>query len=193
MGSMPLHIFVEQLIHPLQAQFHELTPMGSARLGIAADDFIEELDSLLEVPLLEDLLAGIGTIWFGIEEPPWQYIVFDGKSLATVEGPGHDGGALGRLHQFEEARIPPRNGVQKQLRKPGIYPFGWTSFGVTLGSPGIYTFSWTSFGVTLTHSGVPIEIVSKVILRHVNLSTTQRYLGTVSDVEAMRWIDNLYG
>lgn len=26
-----------------------------------------------------------------------------------------------------------------------------------------------------------------------NLSTTQRYLGTVSDVEAMRWIDNLYG
>ena len=33
----------------------------------------------------------------------------------------------------------------------------------------------------------------KVILRHANLSTTQRYLGTVSDVEAMRWIDNLYG
>jgi hypothetical protein len=27
-----------------------------------------------------------------------------------------------------------------------------------------------------------------VILRHANLSTTQRYLGTVSDVEAMRWI-----
>ena len=42
-------------------------------------------------------------------------------------------------------------------------------------------------------SGVPIEIVSKVILRHANVSTTQRYLGTVSDVEAMRWIDNLYG
>ncbi len=44
-----------------------------------------------------------------------------------------------------------------------------------------------------SRSGVPIEIVSKVILRHSNLSTTQRYLGTVSDVEAMRWIDNLYG
>jgi integrase len=44
-----------------------------------------------------------------------------------------------------------------------------------------------------SRSGVPIEIVSKVILRHANLSTTQRYLGTVSDVEAMRWIDNLYG
>jgi integrase/recombinase XerD len=41
-------------------------------------------------------------------------------------------------------------------------------------------------------SGVPIEIVSKVILRHSNLSTTERYLGKISDVEAMKWIDNLY-
>ena len=38
----------------------------------------------------------------------------------------------------------------------------------------------------------PIEIVSKLILRHANLSTTQRYLGRVSDAEAMRWIENLY-
>ena len=37
------------------------------------------------------------------------------------------------------------------------------------------------------------QIVSKVILRHANLSTTQRYLGKVSDMEAMRWIDNLHG
>jgi len=43
-----------------------------------------------------------------------------------------------------------------------------------------------------SRSGVPIEIVSKVVLRHANLSTTQRYLGTISDVEAMRWIENLY-
>ena len=43
-----------------------------------------------------------------------------------------------------------------------------------------------------SRSGVPIEIVSKVILRHSNLSTTQRYLGKISDTEAMRWIDNLY-
>jgi integrase len=43
-----------------------------------------------------------------------------------------------------------------------------------------------------SRSGVPIEIVSKVILRHANLSTTQRYLGKVSDAEAMRWIENLY-
>jgi len=31
-----------------------------------------------------------------------------------------------------------------------------------------------------------IEIVSKVILRHANLATTQRYLGKVTDLEAMR-------
>jgi len=43
-----------------------------------------------------------------------------------------------------------------------------------------------------SRSGVPIEIVSKVILRHSNLSTTQRYLGKISDVESMKWIDNLY-
>jgi integrase len=40
--------------------------------------------------------------------------------------------------------------------------------------------------------GTPLEIVSKIILRHANLSTTQRYLGKVSDIEALRWIENLY-
>ena len=44
-----------------------------------------------------------------------------------------------------------------------------------------------------SRSGVPIEIVSKIILRHSNLSTTQRYLGIISDMEAMRWIENIYG
>ena len=43
-----------------------------------------------------------------------------------------------------------------------------------------------------SRSGTPIEIVSEVILRHAHLSTTQRYLGKVTDVEAMRWIENLY-
>ena len=47
--------------------------------------------------------------------------------------------------------------------------------------------------LALTLTPLYLQIVSKVILRHANLSTTQRYLGTVSDVEAMRWIDNLYG
>jgi len=44
-----------------------------------------------------------------------------------------------------------------------------------------------------SRSGTPIEIVSKVILRHSNLSTMQLYLGKASDLEAMRWIENLYG
>jgi integrase/recombinase XerD len=44
-----------------------------------------------------------------------------------------------------------------------------------------------------SRSGVPLEIVSKVILRHANLSTTQRYIGKISDSEASRGIENLYG
>ena len=44
-----------------------------------------------------------------------------------------------------------------------------------------------------SRSGTPFEIVSKVLLRHSNLSTTPRYLGKISDAEAMRWIDNLHG
>ena len=44
-----------------------------------------------------------------------------------------------------------------------------------------------------SRSGTPIEIVSKVILRHADLSTTQRYLGKVNDTEAIRWIEALYG
>ena len=43
-----------------------------------------------------------------------------------------------------------------------------------------------------SRSGVPIEIVSKIILRHANLSTTQDYLGKISDTEALRWIETLY-
>ncbi|UCD91458.1 MAG: site-specific integrase, partial [Desulfobacterales bacterium] len=43
-----------------------------------------------------------------------------------------------------------------------------------------------------SRSGVPIEVVSKVILRHANLSTTQLYLGKISETEAISWIDNLY-
>jgi len=43
-----------------------------------------------------------------------------------------------------------------------------------------------------SRSGVPIEIVSKTILRHANLSTTQTYLGKISDIEELRWIENIY-
>jgi len=44
-----------------------------------------------------------------------------------------------------------------------------------------------------SRAGTPIEIVSKVILRHANLATTQLYLGKVTDSEAMRWIESLHG
>ena len=43
-----------------------------------------------------------------------------------------------------------------------------------------------------SRAGVPIEIISKIILRHSNLSTTQLYLGKISDTEAIRWIEDLY-
>jgi integrase len=43
-----------------------------------------------------------------------------------------------------------------------------------------------------SRSNVPLEIISKVTLRHSNFSTTQIYLGKVSDTEAIRWIENLY-
>ncbi len=44
-----------------------------------------------------------------------------------------------------------------------------------------------------SRAGTPLEIVSKVILRHADLATTQRYLGKVNDREAIKWIENLYG
>jgi len=43
-----------------------------------------------------------------------------------------------------------------------------------------------------SRNGVPLEIISKVILRHQDLKTTQIYLGKVSDAEAIRWMDNLH-
>jgi integrase len=45
--------------------------------------------------------------------------------------------------------------------------------------------------LALGHYGA--EHLPALLLRHANLSTTQRYLGKVSDVEAVRWIENLYG
>jgi integrase len=44
-----------------------------------------------------------------------------------------------------------------------------------------------------SRNGIPLEIISKVLLRHQNLKTTQVYLGKVSDSEAIRWMDILHG
>ena len=49
--------------------------------------------------------------------------------------------------------------------------------------------SWITYA---SRNGVPLEIVSKVILRHQDLRTTQVYLGKVSEQEAMRWMDILH-
>jgi integrase len=44
-----------------------------------------------------------------------------------------------------------------------------------------------------SRNGVPLEIISKIILRHQDLKTTQIYLGKISDSEAIRWMDILHG
>ncbi|NIS80100.1 MAG: tyrosine-type recombinase/integrase [Anaerolineales bacterium] len=44
-----------------------------------------------------------------------------------------------------------------------------------------------------SRNGVPLELISKVLLRHQDLKTTQLYLGRVSDSEAIRWMDILHG
>jgi len=42
-----------------------------------------------------------------------------------------------------------------------------------------------------SRSNIPLEIVSKVILRHADISTTQRYLGSIDPGEASRWVEHL--
>ncbi len=44
-----------------------------------------------------------------------------------------------------------------------------------------------------SRNGVPLEVVSKVILRYQDLKTTQVYLGKINDSEAIRWMDILHG
>jgi integrase/recombinase XerD len=44
-----------------------------------------------------------------------------------------------------------------------------------------------------SRNGVPLEIISKVLLRHHDLKTTQLYLGKINDSEAIRWMDVLHG
>ena len=43
-----------------------------------------------------------------------------------------------------------------------------------------------------SRNGVPLEVISKVILRHSDLKTTPMYLGKVTDAEAIRWVDVLH-
>ncbi len=43
-----------------------------------------------------------------------------------------------------------------------------------------------------SRNGVPLEIISKILLRHHDLKTTQVYLGRITDSEAIRWMDVLH-
>jgi len=43
-----------------------------------------------------------------------------------------------------------------------------------------------------SRNGLPSEIISKVLLRHHDL-TTQIYPGKINDSEAIRWMDMLHG
>jgi hypothetical protein len=44
-----------------------------------------------------------------------------------------------------------------------------------------------------SRNGIPLEVVSKVVLSHRDLKTTQMYLGRISETEAPHWMDLLYG
>jgi integrase len=44
-----------------------------------------------------------------------------------------------------------------------------------------------------SRNGIPLEVISKVILRHQDLKTTQMYLGRITEAEALRRIDVLHG
>jgi len=52
---------------------------------------------------------------------------------------------------------------------------------------------WRYSATYASRNGVPLEIVSKVILRHQDLKTTQVYLGKVTESEAIHWMDVLHG
>jgi len=43
-----------------------------------------------------------------------------------------------------------------------------------------------------SRNGIPLEVISKVLLRHQDLKTTQMYLGRISEAEALRWMDVLH-
>lgn len=97
-----------------------------------------------------------------------------------------------KLHEY----ITDKNITVDQRIFPITYISAWQivrKAGMLVGV-GVSPHDFRRYAATYaSRSGIPLEIVSKVILRHANISTTQRYLGRVSDREATRWIENLYG
>ena len=89
------------------------------------------------------------------------------------------------------------NGIEPEAR---IFPLSYAAVRVMVKKAGklvgidLQTHDFRRHAATYaSRAGTPIEIISKIILRHQNLSITQRYLGKVTDIEAIRWIENLYG
>jgi integrase len=44
-----------------------------------------------------------------------------------------------------------------------------------------------------SRNGIPLEVVSKVLLSHQDIKTTRMSLEKVTDTEAIRWMDVLHG
>lgn len=118
-------------------------------------------------------------------------IIRDAKSGKVAEQVFIPQKIADRLKEFiQENRFGPDDrifpmayaGVRAMVVKAG------NRVGIKVRPHGLRRFSATY----ASRSGTPLEIISKIILRHANLSTTQRYLGKVSDSEALRWIENLY-
>ena len=124
----------------------------------------------------------------------------DGKKLVLRNPKSGRGGEMVYIPQKLSNRL------QKYIQERGItsdariFPISYPAARIMVRNAGnvvgvhLRPHDLRRFSATYaSRCGTPIEIVSKVILRHANLSTTQRYLGKVSDTEAMRWIENLYG
>ena len=97
-----------------------------------------------------------------------------------------------RLQRYIAEKCIPENATIFKLSYSGarsIVKRLGEQIGVTLKPHDLrkHSATWAS------RNGVPLEIISKVILRHRDLRTTQIYLGKVSDTEAIRWLDMLYG
>ena len=60
---------------------------------------------------------------------------------------------------------------------------------VRIPQPDLHRYSATY----ANRNSVPLEVVSKILLRHQDLKTTQVSLGKISDTEAIRWMDMLHG
>ncbi|HIJ56164.1 MAG TPA: site-specific integrase [Deltaproteobacteria bacterium] len=119
-------------------------------------------------------------------------IIRDPKSGKEVEFAFIPQKSSDRLNEFVRT-----NGIEAENR---IFPVSYAAVRVMVKKAGnlvgidLKTHDFRRHAATYaSRSGTPIEIISKIILRHANLSTTQRYLGKVTDIEAIRWIENLYG